>query len=142
MRRKPLLRNITAAFNRKRSRWSSSSSRSSTIALLVCLALLLCVLVVYLVPLKKRPAFLRGGDIGGIGGIGGITTLHFFRHVTSFIPPLPVQNDQNIPRAIILRPSPTSWLPNIVVYDVPFPSPLSNDDKCLQFGNADDGEAW
>jgi hypothetical protein len=136
MRRKPLLRNITAAFNRKRSRWSSSSSRSSTIALLVCLALLLCVLVVYLVPLKKRPAFLRGG------GICGITTLHFFRHVTSFIPPLPVQNDQNIPRAIILRPSPTSWLPNIVVYDVPFPSPSSNDDKCLQFGNADDGEAW
>ena len=136
MRRKPLLRNITAAFNRKRSRWSSSSSRSSTIALLVCLALLLCVLVVYLVPLKKHPAFHRGG------GIGGITTLHFFRHVTSFIPPLPVQNDRNIPRAIILRPSPTSWLPNIVVYDVPFPSPSSNDDKCLQFGNADDGEAW
>jgi len=136
MRRKPLLRNITAAFNRKRSRWSSSSSRSSTITLLVCLALLLCVLVVYLVPLKKRPAFLRGG------GIDGITTHHFFRHVTSFIPPLPVQNDRNIPRAIILRPSPTSWLPNIVVYDVPFPSPLSNDDKCLQFGNADDGEAW
>ena len=34
------------------------------------------------------------------------------------------------------------YLPNIVVYDVPFPSPSSDDDKCLQFGNINDGAAW
>ena len=126
---------------------------------LVLLALIIhAVLILHFVLFAREQDFHANGGVrwrlGGKPAVtssasfppggGNITTLHFFRrHISDSVPPSSVQGVRRIPRTILLRPPPSSWLPNIVVYVVSFPFLLSGDDnKCLKFGNVDEGTAW